>query len=230
MKTRGRHQAANFLLLIILSISTAAFADVEFFASNNTHQIDLEVAFKRLRGEEQRELQNASIDLMQKKRIEQSKFEDVLGTYRMSSDQKVTADNTEKIITSSYEELPSKKVFKLAKKLAIMLKQESVAVFIGAQKPLIADVILKLKSHPYTIKETVAIIREKLPPQYSQAFSLHLSHNMCASFDGATVEEVEWLGSQANPDEIKRSFPQEEVSSYYGKAYLVYKDGRRERL
>lgn len=234
--------AYRFLTLLIaltLSFPIATIADnnslsgtssAEFFASNNTNEIDLQTAFNRLRGEEQRELQNGTVNLMQKEHLEQSNFENLLGTYRMSSDQNVTADNSEKVITSPYQKLSSEKIFKIATELANILKQESVAVFIPTKDSMIGDTVLKLKSHHYTINETIAIIHEKLPPLYSQAFSLHLNNNMCSSFDNTTVEEVEWLGSKIKPDEIKKSFPLEEITNYHGKAYLVYKNGQREQL
>lgn len=221
-------------LLLAISIPTIAVANdsSEFFASNNTKEIDLQTAFNRLQGEEQQELQNDTINVMQKEHMEQSKFENLLGTYKMSNDQQITGDNTEKIITSFHQKMSPEKVFMLAKKLANMLKQESVAVFIPTKEPVIGDTFLKLKSHHYTINETITLIREKLPTLYSQAFSLHLNNdkNICSSFDNATVNEVEWLGSKIDSEEIRKSFPQEEITVQYGKAYLIYKNGQQEQL
>lgn len=105
---------------------------IEFFASNNTNKIDLQTAFNRLQGKEQQELQDDTIHLMQKEHMEQSKFDNVLGTYKMSDDQNITADNSEKITTSSFQKLPQIKIFEIATKLAKALNQESRAVFIPA--------------------------------------------------------------------------------------------------
>lgn len=227
-----------FTLIIVVSIffSTSSFSNnnsekrsIEFFASNNTNEIDLQTAFNRLKGNEQQELQNEMIDILQKEHMEQGKFEDLLGTYQMASDQNITADNSEIFITSSYQQISTEKVFDLAKELANSLKQESVAVFIPSQEPVIGDTILNFRSHNYTINEVIKIIHEKLPMHYSQAFSLHLN-NTCSNFDNATVKEIEWLGSKIKPDEIQKSFPLEEISYHYGKAYLVFKNGQKEQL
>lgn len=225
----------NLLLALFISFPTVTLANnhedsTEFFASNNTGVIDLQTAFNRLQGKEQQDLQDETMNVMQKEHVEQSKFENVLGTYKMSDDQNITADNSEKIITSSYQELSPEKTFKIAEELASALKQESVAVFIPDNNQVIGDTILKLKSHHYTINETIQLIHDKLPAQYSQAFSLHLNSNACSNFDNATVEEVEWLGSKVQSEEIKKSFPQEEIVYHYGTAYLVYKNGQTERL
>lgn len=42
------------------------------------------------------------IDVLQKSRIEQGRFKNILGTYRMSIDQSNTADNTEEFDLSLY--------------------------------------------------------------------------------------------------------------------------------
>ena len=139
-----------FLITFLLFLTTELFANnnnissVEFFASNNTGEIDLQTAFNRLKGSEQHELQNEIINVMQKKHIEQGRFEELLGTYRMSSDQHITADNSETFITSAYQKIPNEKIFNLAKELTNTLKQESIAVFIPSNQTAIGDTILKL--------------------------------------------------------------------------------------
>lgn len=204
---------------------------IEFFASNNTGEIDLQTAFNRLQGTEQQTLQSETIHIMQKEHIEQSKFENILGTYKMSNNQNMTADNSEKVITSSYQTLSNEKSIKFAVKIAKVLKQESVAMFVPDPKSmLIGDTIVKLKSHPHTINEVINLIHDKLPASYSQAFSLHLNNNSCSTFDNTIVDEIEWLGSSIKSEEIKASFPLEDVNFQYGKAYLVYKNGRQEQL
>ena len=46
----------------------------------------------------------------------------------------------------------------------------------------------------------------------------------------AKVTKIEWLGSRENIDEIKKAFPEENISSHKGQAYLVYKNGQTESL
>ena len=227
----------TLLMGFFLFFSIASFANnnpenkssVEFFASNNTKEIDLRTAFNRLKGNEQQVLHNKIIDLMQKEHIEQGKFEDLLGTYRMSSDQNLTADNSEVFITSPYQKISTEKAFNLARKLANSLNQESVAVLVSSKQPIIGDVILKVKSHRYSINEMVKTIHKRLPILYNQAFSLYLN-NTCLSMDNATVKEIEWIGSKIKPGEIKKSFPNDEISFHYAKAYLIYKNGQKQEL
>lgn len=233
-------RTTSILTLLISSFSlfstSFAFANnpnplssVEFFVSNNTGEIDIQTAFNRLEGNEQQELQNTIVDTMQKKHIEQGTFADLLGTYQMSNGQTTTADNSEGFITSPYQKISNKKVFNIAKELANTLNQESVAVFISSNQSTIGDTILKFKANQYSINETIQLIHQKLPQLYSQAFSLHLM-NTCDGFYTTTVKEVEWLGSKVDPQEIQKSFPNDEVVSHNGEAYLVYKDGRKEPL
>lgn len=222
---------SKLILTIFVSFfcSTLFANSIEFFASNNTNEIDLQTAFNRLEGDEQQALQLSTINLMQKNRLEQGSFEDLLGTYKMSTDQNITADNSEIYITSPYQNLSTEKVFMLAKQLANTLKQDSIAVFIPSKQAVIGDIIIKFKSHAYTINETINLIQSKLPAQYSQAFSLYLNHS-CADFNNTTVNEIEWLGSKIKLDDIKKAFPLEDITYHYGKAYLVYRNGQKEPL
>lgn len=226
----------TLLSALAITVSTGTFAfqisndknSVEFFISNNTKEINLQTAFNRLSGSEQHKLQNKIINVLQKEHIEQGKFKNLLGTYQYSS-KKNTADNSELFVTSSYQKLPIKKIFRIAKQLANSLNQESVAVFIPSKQSGVGDTILKFKSHNYSINETIKIIHEKLPAQYSKAFSLHLNNN-CSSFDNAIVKEVQWLGSKIKPQELRKSFPNEDIYFYHGNAYLVFKNGQKEQL
>jgi hypothetical protein len=226
-------QTAALIICSCFLFSTTAIGDsktsVMFFSSNNTNEITIKTAYERLIGNEQKDLQNEIINLMQKNHLEQGKFEDILGTYQMSSSQNVTEDNTDVFNTSPYQKLSNEKVFTLAKQLAITLKQESVAVFIPNQKSTIGDITVSFASYQPSITKIINILNAKLPPAYSQAFSLHLS-NENADFDNLKVAEVEWLGSKAKLEEIKKAFPQEKISYYYGTAYLVYKNGQKKQL
>lgn len=220
--------------LLLLTLSTTSFAEkirsVEFFASNNTATINLQTAYNRLHSNEQDKLQENVINIMQKYHLEQGKSVDILGTYQMSNDGKITADNTDAFITSPYQYIHAQTVFTIAKQLAYTMKQESVAVFIPSDQPVIGELKLSFTSHAPTIKEVVQLIHSKLPPSYGQAYSLHLTHHECSDFDHATVTDVEWLGSKINLNDVKNAFPTDKVSYQYGKAYLVYKTGQKEPL
>ncbi len=227
---------ASFIALTLF-YSTAIFANtnldnrssIKFFASNNANEIDLQKAFNEIQNKDQRALQNKIIDVMQKNRMEQGKFENILGIYKMSVDHNITADNSEIYITSALQKLSSQKIFKMAKELANTLKQESVAVFMPSKQAAVGDIVLTLKSHAYSITEITQIIHAQLPQSYSKAFSLHLN-NICSNFDTATVNKVEWLGSKINPEVIKKIFFQEQIFSHNGKAYLVYENGNKLQL
>jgi hypothetical protein len=201
---------------------------IEFFASNNTKEISIENAYDRLQGTEQSDLQNSMINIMQKNHIAQGKFEDILGTYRMSSDRNMTADNTEHFNTSPYQNLSDEKVFSIAKELAITLNQDSVAVLIPTPST-VGDITVSFTSKPLGINETVSMLHAKLPDLYNQAFSLHLV-NECNGFDNAKVTAVEWLGSKININEVKKAFPLEKINFRYGNVFLVYQNGQKEQL
>ena len=229
----NRHKYTKMIMGCLFFLSAnIVFANntpsAEFFASNNTKEIDLQTAYNRLLGNEQADLQNSMISVMQKNHIEQGKFENILGTYQMSNDKNITADNTEHFITSPDQYLPAERIFSLAKKLAIKLNQDSVAVLIPNRSSL-GDITVKFTSHQLTIDEIVNMLHNKLPPLYNQAFSLHLI-NQCGDFNNAKVTEVEWLGSKINPEVIKKAFPSEKIYSRYGKVFLVYQNGQKEQL
>lgn len=217
----------------LLFLSQVAFAydhnSIVFFSSNNTHEITVETAYERLRGEEQQNLQDNIISVMQKNHIEQGKLEDIIGAYTSSTSQSFTADNTDIFNTSPYQKLSNEKAFMLAQKLAIMLNQESVGVFIPTKESIIGDITVRFTTYQPTIIEAINLLQNKLPPAYSRAFSLHLN-NKYSNFKEATVSEIEWLGSNLKLAEIKDVFPQEKVLYRYGSAYLVYKNGQKERL
>ena len=217
-----------FFLVSLNIVFAGNIHSAEFFASNNTKEIDLQTAYHRLIGIEQSNLQNNMINVMQKNHVEQGKFEDILGTYRMSSDKNITADNTERFITSPGQNLSDEKVFSLAKELAVKLNQDSVAVFIPSQSGL-GDITVSFTSHQPSINEAVNMLHDKLPELYNQAFSLHLIKK-CGDFNNAKVTEIEWLGSKISLEAIKKVFPSEKIDSRYGKVFLVYQNGTQKQL
>jgi hypothetical protein len=217
---------------LFLLAANIAFANnesfVEFFASNNTKKINMQTAYDRLTGQEQYNLKNNMISILQKNHIEQGKFENILGTYRMSSDQNITADNTENFINSPYQHLSDGKVFSIAKELAVSLHQDSVAVLISDQSSM-GDITVSFISRQPGINEVTTLLHDKLPILYNQAFSIHLAKS-CGGFNSAKVAEIEWLGSKINIEEVKKAFPSEKINYRYGKVFLVYQNGQRERL
>lgn len=217
-----------YILCLTVSCTVYASSSVEFFASNNTKEINLQTAYERLLGKEQLDLQNSMIDVMQENHIEQGKFEDILGTYRLSSDQNITADNSERFNTTPIQHLSDEKVFSLAKELAINLNQESVAVFIPNQST-IGNITVSFTSHQPSITEIVNIIHEKLPLFYSQAFSIHLA-NKCGGFDNTKVSQIEWLGSKIHLEDLQKAFPQEKLDYEYGTVFLVFQNGQKEPI
>lgn len=220
------------IVSIMLAISSSTYAmastpTIEFYISNNTHEITVEEAYKRLIGKAQHELKASTIDILQKNHIEQGKLENILGTYEMASDKNITGDNTEIFHASPLQNFSQNQIFSVATELANTLQQESIAVFIPTKQYTIANIAVNFRSHQPNITETIALVREKLPA-YSTAFSLHLS-NKHSGFNNARVTEIEWLGN-ININEIQKAFPQEKISYHYGQAYLVYKNGHIELL
>lgn len=218
--------------LFLLNINVAYPVNnlpVEFFASNNTQEISLQTAYLRLTGVEQSALQNSIINIMQNNHIEQGTLEDILGTYRMSNDGNMTADNTEHLSTSPYQHLSHKESFSLARKMAITLKQDSVAVLIPNKSKTLAGISIHFTSQQPDINEVINILHAKLPGLYNQAFSLHLINN-CGDYNHAKVAGIEWLGAKLNSDLVKEVFPLEKIILHYGKVYLVHQNGEKERL
>lgn len=227
-----RANTISFCACILLLVTGVAYAQnnksVEFFASNNTNEISLKTAYKRLLGQHQKDLRNEVIYVFQENHLEQSRQVNILGAYQMSHDKKVTADNSEKIITSPYEKLTNKKVFLIAKQLAERLNQESVAVLLPVNDT-VAEVSVIFNSNKPRINKLINLLHMKLPEIYSQAFSLKLV-NTCGGFENSKVAEIDWLGNKIKPNEIKNVFPTERMSVGHGKVFLVYKNGRKEKI
>jgi hypothetical protein len=219
--------------MLIIFLTTTAFAEnqcrVEFFASNNTGTISIQTAYQRLIGDEQHKLQDSMTTVLQENRIEQGTFENILGTYQMADNGNITADNTDAFITSPYQCINERKIFSIAKQLANTLKQESVAVLIASQQPVIGELKVSFTASNPTVIDVITLIHAKLPPIYTQAFSLHLT-NENADFDHAKVADIEWLGSKININDVNTAFPNDKISFLYGTAYLVYKNGQKDQL
>lgn len=203
-------------------------SSVAFFASNNINIIDMRTAYERLTGHEQAELQDEMINVLQKNHIEQGRFKNILGTYRMSNEQIPTADNTEEFDLSPYQHLSTDQIFFTAKELALALKQESIAVLIPSNAT-IGDITVNFTSNHPSTNEVIQLLQDKLPALYSQAFSLHLQTTP-DDFANAKVAKIEWLGSKIKLDEIRKAFPFAKVNSRYGDVFLVYQNGQIKQM
>lgn len=203
----------------------ADYTSVSFFASNNTGIIQPEQAYQRLLSEAQNQLKNTIIDIMQSHHLEQSQCEDGIGMYQMADSGRLTADNGKIFTTSPYQALTDDTVFSLSQQMANALQQESVAVFIPDEQAKTADTTVYLNSRHYNLAQTLKLINERLPADYSQAFTLHFDSKY-GGVDQATIGSIEWLGNHIDPIVIQNAFPGEKMTMKHGKAFLVYKDGR----
>jgi hypothetical protein len=215
--------------LFISSIYATENSAVEFFSSNNDQEITLQQAFTRLTGDQQIELQKNIIKIMQKNQMEQGSFEPVLGTYQMSTDKKITADNTEIFSTSPFQTLKKEKIFHLAIELAKSFNQDSVAVLIPESKEKIVEVKIYFNQNKPSIEQAINIVKKKLPASYNDAFSLELDRT-CGGFEKATVNSIEWIGSHLDVKLIQKAFPQQKLTTQNGTAYLVYKNGKIDKF
>lgn len=214
-------------LILTSSMSYAESATVEFFVSNNTKEIDLATAYQRLTSKQQNKLENSIINVMQQNHIEQGKLKNMLGSYQMS-DQTITADNSQRFITSPYQEISSQQAFTIAKQLAVALDQESIAVNLP-NAVNVDDITLTFTDYEPSLSEINQLISQKLPASYRQAYSLQLD-DTSQDFNAAKVKKVEWLGSKINLDEVKHAFPAEKINYKTGRSYLVYQNGRVEEI
>lgn len=195
---------------------------VMFFVSNNTGNISISTAYSRVMGIDQSSLQSGVIQTMQNNNIQQGKFENILGMY------KGFADNTEDFITSPYQRLSEQKIEALAKELAVVFNQQSVAVFIPDNSGVVGDITVTFNTR-HTFNEAEQILTSKLPAKYNKAFSMHLDPTY-TGINAGIVTQIEWLGSTLDIQAIKNAFPNDNITTSYGKAVLIYQDGRIENL
>lgn len=203
---------------VLIMAANIALADptAKLFVSNNTQEISVNAANKRLNGPAQVELKNAVTTFLRKNHIEQAHLENILGVYKMARDKNSTADNTVEISTHSRQQLSS-----IAHELAIKFNQESVAVFEPSAQAPINDVIVKFTSHQPSVTSALELIDQKYPAG-AAAFSLHLNN--------AKVDSIEWLGGNINTDQIKQQFAGDQITYFHGQTYLVYKNGQQQKI
>jgi hypothetical protein len=223
----------RLMKLMIVAVSTLLIGNmacaetlpaVEFFYSNNKGEISVQAAYQRLQGDPQHLLKSDVVKMMRLNQIDKGTSEDILGAYFMSTDKKMTADNTEIFSVLPTQKLSKERIFTIAKKIAEALSQESVAVFIPTQEKMIGDMRVVFTQDKPKINDVIKMIHEKLPASYSQAFSLHLV-NEVDDYVHARIKAVEWLGGKAKWNELKAAFPHDKISYQYGKSYLIYKNG-----
>lgn len=217
------------MLISLLFYTVFGFAKtntVEFFYSNNDRLITMHQAYNRLIGKEQKQLEKKAIPILQNAHLEQGYFKSALGTYTLSSNQ-TTADNTEVFYVSPLQKLPFQTILSVASRLANQLNQESVAVFIPSNAAIAHIKLIFL--HKPSIHKAVQFIHNNLPIAYAQAFSLRLQHEQ-SGFNHAKVQSIEWLGNNLNQALIESQFPNDKVLSDRGEAYLVFKDGRYQKM
>lgn len=216
----------NFSFFISLAFSSPSVA---FYFSNNSQIISVKKAYERLLGQEQYELIQNAIDILQREHIEQGKLRDSLGVYTLSSNRKITADNSEIFFTSPLQKISKFKVFHVATNLANKFNQESVAVFIPNSSKSIADVKLIFTKIKPSINEAIELIKVRLPGSYSKAFTL----NIAKTYRGyylAEVDSIEWLGNDFDISLIENTFPSDKLIFKRGESYLIFKDGKHQKL
>ena len=218
------------LLFLTSNIALATeTSSIEIFASNNTKEIDIKTAYKRLTSAPQQQLQKDIISVLQKNHFEEGTLYDILGTYQMASDNNQTGDNTEVFYTSPQQQFDHEKIISVAQQLASVLQQESVAVFIPNNTTQVGEIKMMFGDKLLSIADTIQLLQTRLPLTYNQAYSLHLSDEY-AGYGKARVDSVEWLGSKVNLNTIQQAFPGTQISSRDGSALLVYSDGHTETL
>jgi len=224
------NQIGCIALSLVLGIISSAYAAVpQFFLSNNTQILDAKAALGRLNSAAQRQLQDSTIEILQRNHTEQGKFANILGHYTMANQLKSTTENGEIFYASPLQKFSKQQIITVATQLSERFRQESVAVFIPSNQPPIGDVLVILASPEGNITDTIQVIRKRLPSSYSHAFSLHLK-NLHSGFNQVKVCKIEWLGSKLNLAILKKAFPKAKIISHYGKAYLIYRNGQTKLL
>ena len=227
-------KASDVLFTILCFLSSCSFAldqsnSVAFFYSNNEQLLNLQQAFDRLMGKEQQKLEKTAIETLQQDHIEQGRFKQILGTYTMAGDGNTTADNSEIFFSSPLQKLSEEHIFPLAQKLAQGLQQESVAVFIPSPEQEVGCVKLKFATNQHSIEKTVKSIKEKLPASFSQAFSLTLSPHL-TDYNQTAVHSIAWIGNGLDLGSVKNAFPEDQIIYKQGTSWLIYKNGKKEKL
>ena len=205
---------------LLYSINIMAVTSVMFFASNNTGQINADEAYTRLIGNDQYNLTGSITQIMQERRVQQGKFDNVIGMY------KNYADNTEVFSTSPNQDIAEPEVEFIAKKLANELKQETIAVFIPNETAkTIGEISVTFRPGREPNFRTAMIdLKRRLPAPYTEAFSMYLDPTY-SGISQKKVAKIAWLGTKLNIERVKRAYPYARVDSKNGEAFLIDQNG-----
>lgn len=188
----------------------------------------MEEAFHHLRGTEQKKLKKKALHILQKQHLELGKFKTTIGVYTYQNSSNTTAENAEIFYASPFQQLNKKNTLFISSILAKKLKQESVAVFIPNKSYKIAHLKVIFKDHKHTIQEVAQIIHQ-MPDSFSKSYTLHLK-NVHLGYHSAEVHSVEWIGNNLNSSYLKNRFPSDKVLSEHGEAYLIFNNGKYEKI
>ncbi|MBA2650493.1 MAG: hypothetical protein H0U75_13050 [Legionella sp.] len=225
------------LILLVVFTSNAMALKQTIYASNNSDIIPLNTAYQRLQSEPEHQLQVTMIQQLQQAHIQQGQFQEILGTYLMSTTGDLTGDNTEAFTFSPYQKIPNEQLFELSKTLAQKLNQDSLAVVVADEpedgttpdncnhESIVYSLSFKKQPELSMVLEKIKL----LPTQYQSAYSIQIS-DLKQSFTKAGVNKINWLGHGFDINELKQIFPEAEVSTEKGSAWLVFKDGHIKEL
>ena len=78
-------------------------------------------------------------------------------------------------------------------------------------------------------QQVINTIHKKLDSKYAQNFSMHLD-NSYNGINKSTVTKIVWFGKDFDNKALKKAFPNSNITIRYGKAYLIYQDGKQDLL
>ena len=225
----------KYLLYALLIISSSILAATKpivgasLYVSNNTGEILPQEAFECLIHNPQVKLTNRLIDFLQVHHVQQGRLSMALGMYVMSTDGHQTSDNTAVFTFSPYQKLSAQDIFNDAKKLSVLLNQDSVAVFIPNKQQSNDSIQVNFTNNHPLITKLIKQIVEKLPASYARAYSVTLEKSQQV-FGKSRVITILWLGSHLNKNVLQKAFPHASIIAHKGTAYLVYQSGRVDKI
>lgn len=249
----------NIAYLSVLSLSlfqgieAYAYSGVKFYASNNSaNNLTMQMAYDRLIGEEQIQLNQYFSDLISsfinenypnyslQKFFQETSTEFVLGTYHVSTTHDLTADNS--IVFELHDDdatlFEDSAITKIAQTAAKNLNQDSVAIFEENPEGTSENIIVNFKKVNaelnYKLKDLDQLIKDTLPIGFSNGYSVTLnSQKNDPNVDDTYVTSIEWLGpinkfSVDSINQIKHFKNVEGINIKTGDAFYVYQNGHKE--
>lgn len=215
-------------IFIVYSFTSFAYASESnsppmLYMSNNTGQISIEKAYSKILTSDQLKLEESVINILQKYKVQQGKFNTLLGVYQNYG------DNVEEFTFSPYDTISESNINDIAQKIAVSLNQHSVLVFRPGECTSQEVTVEFAETKEPQFKQVDKIINNKLDKKYAHSFSMHLD-NSYSGIQKAHVTKVVWFGNHAKPEELQKVFPDSKVNSRCGDVYLIYQDGKREAL